>query len=74
MTFTYEYRGFKYSKEAKKCFKEYGLKISKIIDNYIDKGIYKISIEDKYFVIELNFTLEYNEFVIIANRLIKNPN
>lgn len=45
---TYEYRGFKYSKEYKKDMLNFlGLKISKVIDNYHDKGIDKIIFEDK---------------------------
>lgn len=39
LDFTYEYRGFKYSSEIKEILREYGLIISKCIDNYIDKNI-----------------------------------
>ena len=59
LDFTYEYRGFKYSREVKKFFKDYGLKISKIIDNYLDKDISKILFEDKYYTIE--FLLKNNQ-------------
>ena len=55
LDFTYEYRGFKYSREVKKFFKDYGLKISKIIDNYLDKDISKILFEDKYYIMEMLF-------------------
>ena len=41
LTFNYEYRGFKYSKEFKKMLKEYGLKVTKLIDNYVDNDIYE---------------------------------
>lgn len=44
LSFKYEYRGFIYSIEAKDALREYGLIISKCIDNYIDKGINFISL------------------------------
>ena len=53
LDFTYEYRGFKYSREVKKFFKDYGLKISKIIDNCLDKDISKILFEDNHYTIEI---------------------
>ena len=58
LDFKYEYRSFEYSREFKKMLKEYGLKATKIIDNYIDRGIDKISWEDKYYIYELRF--KYN--------------
>ena len=39
--------------------KEYGSKVTKIIDNFLDRGIDKISWEDKYYIYELCF--EYNK-------------
>lgn len=59
LDFTYEYRSFEYSREFKKMLKEYGLKVTKIIDNYLDKDIDKISWEDKYYIYELRF--KYNK-------------
>lgn len=66
LDFTYEYRGFKYSREFKKFFKDYGLKISKIIDNYLDKNISKILFEDKHYTTEILFK---NNHIIIEQLL-----
>ena len=60
LIYTYEYRGFKYSKEFKKMFKEfYGFKVSKLIDAFVDKNINEIifkinKIEYKLKYVELN--------------------
>lgn len=71
LTFNYEYRGFKYSKEFKKMLKEYGLKVTKIIDNYLDKDIYKITHEDTYYIKELNFIKRDSELLITCGALKK---
>lgn len=36
-----KYRNFEYSKEFKKDFKRFGLKLKQIIDNYLDNNMYK---------------------------------
>lgn len=71
LDFTYEYRGFEYSKEFKKMLKEYGLKVSKLIDNYLDKDICTISLEDTRCIKELNFIKRDSEFLITCCRLEK---
>ena len=62
LIYTYEYRGFKYTKEYKKNLKSvWGLKLTKIIDDYLDKKIYKITFEDEEYmhVIEFRHNQEY---------------
>lgn len=71
LTYTYEYRGFKYSKEFKKMLKEYGLNIKKLIDNYFDKDIYQITVEDTYYLKVLTFKYINNELTIAQGKLKK---
>lgn len=55
LDFAYEYRSFEYSREFKKMLRERGLKISVLIDNFLDRGINKISCEDNHYIYELRF-------------------
>lgn len=48
-----KYRNFEYSKEFKKDFKRFGLKIKQIIDNYLDNNIYKYFIYKDDYIYEL---------------------
>lgn len=69
--YTYEYRGLSYSKEFKKMLKKYGLKVKKLIDNYFDKDIYRITVEDTYYIRVLTFKYINNELTITQGRLKK---
>ena len=71
LIYTYEYRGFSYSKEFKKMLKEYGLKVTKLIDNYLDNDIYEISFEDTYYFTVLTFKYIDNKLAIAQCRLKK---
>lgn len=71
LVFNYEYRGFKYSKEFKKMLKENGLNIKKLIDNYFDKDIYKITVEDTYYLRVLTFKYINNELNVVQGRIKK---
>lgn len=71
LIFTYEYRGLKYSKEVKMILKEYGLKVKKLIDNYFDKDIYQITIEDTHYLKVLTFKHINNELTITQGKIKK---
>lgn len=71
LTYTYEYRGFKYSKEFKKMLKEYGLKIKRLIDNFLDKDIYKVTFEDQFYLNVLDFKYINNELTIVQGKIKK---
>lgn len=71
LTYTYEYRGFKYSKEFKKMLKEYAIKVKRLIDNFLDKDIYRVTIEDAYYIRELTFKHINNELVIVQGKIKK---
>jgi hypothetical protein len=71
LIYTYEYRGLSYSKEFKKMLKEYGLKVKKLIDNYFDKDIYQITVEDTYYIREVTFKYINNELTVVQGRIKK---
>lgn len=72
LIYTYEYRGFKYTKEFKKMLKEYGLKVTKLIDNYLDKKIYKITFEDEENIHIMEFIRHSQEYTILNSKNKKN--
>ena len=51
--------------------KEYGLKVKKLIDNYFDKDIYQITIEDIYYSKVLTFKYINNELTITTDKIKK---
>lgn len=56
-----KYRNFEYSKEFKKDFKRFGLKLKQIIDNYLDNNMYKYRIykdNDYYELIIVKYNME----------------
>lgn len=71
LIFTYEYRGLKYSKEFKIMLKEYGIKVKRLIDNFLDKDIYRVTIEDAYYIRELTFKHINNELAIVQGKIKK---
>ena len=52
----YEYRGFKYTEEFKKCIKDFGFRLKIIIDNFLDSGISKIVLESRMQIQTMKFT------------------
>lgn len=71
LSFNYEYRNFKYTKEFKKILKEYGIKVKRLIDNFLDKDIYRVTIEDAYYIRELTFKHINNELTIVQGKIKK---
>lgn len=71
VNYNYEYRGLSYSNEVKKMLKEYGLKVKKLIDNYFDKDIYQITVEDTYYLKVLTFKYINNGLTVLQNRIKK---
>lgn len=71
LTYTYEYRGFKYSKEFKKMLKEYAIKVKRLIDNFLDKDIYSVTIEDQFYLKVLDFKYINNELTIVQGKIKK---
>lgn len=64
-TYIYEYRGFKYTKEYKKMLKNYGFKISVLIDNYLDNSINNISFNCNNF----KLTIEFYNYEILEHKV-----
>lgn len=51
--------------------KEYGIKVKRLIDNFLDKDIYRVTIEDAYYIRELTFKHINNELTIVHGKIKK---
>lgn len=70
MTYQYEYRGYKYTIEVKEEFKNfYGIKITKAIDNFLDRNVYYIEFQSDKYIHKFNFYRgEYHNYIEVHKK------